>query len=112
MNTAESLDQVEREIKTFEDQIAPLWGKLVLLRKERATLRSKLFIEVNKITKADVEMSSGDGKPYFGVVYEFAKWLSANSTKRWAEWNGRIYHVSDLVNGRMPDMDGRVDELT
>jgi hypothetical protein len=100
-----------REIATLENQLKPLLDRMATLRrKERDTL-SREFIAANRITREDVEMSSGDGKEWFGTAYEFGKWIAANSKKLWAEWNGRIYHAADLVNGRMPDMPGEVDHL-
>ena len=102
---------IEQAIKETEAQIAPLTARLERLRREKAERDSRSFIAVNKITRDDVEMSSGDGKPWFWIVGKFADWLSANSKKRWAEWNGRIYHTSDLLAGRMPDMPGKVEHL-
>lgn len=61
-------------------------------------------LDVNPIkSRADVEMSDGPGKPYFGHIDAFVAWLKEHSDKNWAEWNTRIYRMSDLKAGRMPD---------
>lgn len=103
---------VSREIKATESAIRPLAEKLERLNRERRDLESVSFIAANKIRKDEVEMSSGDGKPWFGTVYEFGRWIRTHAiSKPWAEWNGRIYHASDLMNGRMPDMPGCTSDL-
>lgn len=106
------LADVSREIELLRSQILPLNDRLERLEREQDSLESEAFIAANKIRKADVEMSSGDGKPWFGTVMKFKDWLRGKSSKRWAEWNGRIYHTSDLIAGRMPHMPGYVDQLT
>ena len=100
-----------REIATLENQLKPLLNRMATLRRKERDALSREFIAANRITREDVEMNSGDGKEWFGTAYEFGKWIAANSKKLWAEWNGRIYHAADLVNGRMPDMPGEVDHL-
>jgi hypothetical protein len=102
---------VQREIEETKQAIRPLAEKLERLRRQLADMESSALIEVNKITRADVEMSSGGGKPWFGTAWVFGKWLAANSKKVWAEWNGRIYHTADLAAGRMPDMPGCTSDL-
>lgn len=100
-----------REIAALEAEIQPLADRLQKLKRQKREVDSRDFIAANRITREDVEMSSGDKKPWFGTAWEFGKWIAANSKKRWAEWNGRIYHAADLVNGRMPDMPGETDHL-
>ena len=100
-----------QEIATLENQLKPLLDRMATIRRKERDALSREFIAANRITREDVEMMSGDGKKWFGTAYEFGKWIAANSKKRWAEWNGRIYQAADLVNGRMPDMPGEVDHL-
>jgi hypothetical protein len=103
---------VSREIEATESAIRPLVEKLERLKRERCDLESVSFIAANKIRKDEVEMSSGAGKPWFGTVHEFGRWMVARAIQKpWAEWNGRIYHASDLMNGRMPDMPGCTSDL-
>ena len=100
-----------RDIATLENQLKPLIDRMATLRRKERDALSREFIAANRITRDDVEMSSGHGKPWFGTSDEFGKWLARQSKKVWAEWNGRIYHAADLANGRMPDMPGDVDHL-
>jgi hypothetical protein len=100
-----------RDIAALKAEIQPLQDRLNKLARQKRDADSRDFIAANRITRDDVEMSSGDKKPWFGTVWEFGEWLTENSKKVWAEWNGRIYHAADLVNGRMPDMPGEVDHL-
>lgn len=110
-DTQTRLAEVCREIDKTEAAISPLFSRLKTLRAQRAKLESQSFIEINMIKKGDVEPMNGEGRRWFGTVDEFAKWLAANSKKSWAEWNGRIYHTFDLINDRMPDMPGFVEDL-
>lgn len=100
-----------RAIAALKAEIQPLQDRLNKLAHQKREVDSRDFIAANRIIRPDVEMSSGDGKPWFGTVWEFGEWLTGNSKKVWAEWNGRIYHAADLVNGRMPDMPGETDHL-
>jgi glutathione S-transferase len=109
-----NIESVQREIKETEQAIKPLAEKLDRLTRQLADMQSREFIAVNKITLADVEMSAGVGKPFFGDVRQFTDWMklrAAFNAKPWAEWNGFIYHASDLLAGRMPDMPGRIRDL-
>lgn len=108
MNTIENLN---KEIASIEAQIHTLASRLETLRRQKREEESRAFIAANDIKRADVEMSYGEGKPWFGTVYDFTRWIRANSRKNWAEWNGRIYRVSDLLNNRMPDMPATVNDL-
>lgn len=100
-----------REIAALETQLKPLLDRIATLRRKERDALSREFIAANRITREDVEMSIGDGKESFGTSYEFGSWIAANSKKLWVEWNGRIYHTADFMNGRMPDMPGAVDHL-
>lgn len=100
-----------RGIAALEAEIQPLADSLQKLKRQKREVDSRDFIAANRITREDVEMSSGDKKPWFGTVWLFGEWLAGNSKKVWAEWNGRIYHAADLVNGRKPDMPGETDHL-
>ena len=102
---------IEQQIGELVSQIAPLTAQLEKLRYEKRRKDSRDFIAANRITKEDVEMSSGDGKPWFGHIADFVEWLKINSKKRWAEWNTRIYFQSDLKAGQMPDMPASTADL-
>jgi hypothetical protein len=100
-----------RQIAALEIELKPLLDRMATLRRKEREALSHEFIAANQITRDQVETSYGDEKPWFGTAWEFGKWIAANSKKRWAEWNGRIYHAVDLVNGRMPEMPGEMDSL-
>lgn len=107
-----NIEETKIEIASLEAQIKPLAEKLNTLRRQRERLESAAFIAGNKITVDDVEMSSGEGKPWFGNVSSFALWLKANkSTKRFAEWNGVIVFMSDLLNGNLIYTAGYISDL-
>lgn len=104
-------DSLKREIAALEIELKPLLDRMATLRRKEREALSREFIAANQITRDQVETSYGNEKLWFGTAWEFGKWIAANSNKRWAEWNGQIYHAADLVNGRMPDMPGMVDHL-
>ena len=107
-----SIESILAEIEETKAVVKPLIAKLENLDRLRRDCESKNFIAGNKISKADVEMSSGEGKSWFGTAWEFGRWMRTHGcTKVWAEWNGVIYHAADLKNGKMPDMPGRVSDL-
>lgn len=106
-----SIEELQREIADTHGMITPLTSKLERLNLELADALSRQYIAVNKITRDNVEMSSGEGKPWFGTAWSFGDWMRKNSKKFWAEWNGIIYPAYDLMNGRMDDMPGRVEHL-
>lgn len=97
---------------TVEQEIEELQQRLAQLRDEKRHKDSRAFIAANGITRQDVELMSGDDNPYFGHIADFVEWLNCHSTKRWAEWNTRIYLQSDLKAGHMPhNMPGFIDDL-
>lgn len=108
-----TLEELEQEIANTQNQIAPLKQKLDKLIRERNTVKSKLFIKINNITLENVEMSSGEGKPWFSTIMDFAKWMRKNGiTKRFCEWNGTIYFTAEILNGKMDrDAPARITEL-
>jgi len=111
MNTELESTKTAKEIAKFQSELEPMLKQMqVLCRKEQDAL-SQEFISANQITREQVELSGGNDKPWFGTVYEFGKWLAANPKKPWAEWNGRIYHTIDLINGRMPEMPAFTEHL-
>lgn len=111
MSAQTHLESLQCEISELETTIAPLERKLAFLRRWRDDLLGRAFVEGHKIRREDVEFSEGEGKPWFGHISEFVKWLSAHSTKEWAEWNTVIYRASDLRAGRMPPMPASTHHL-
>lgn len=108
-----TIEQIDIEFQEIAKKMKPLAERSSFLTRERRILASKQFIAENKITRDDVQMSSGEGMPYMGFIGVFIDWLRAQpKKKRFAEWNHRIYFTSDLLSGLMPDgMPGTIDEL-
>ena len=107
MSTQELIDDLEAEI-------APLTERLEQLKRQKRDEDSREFIAVNRITRDDVEMSSGEGKPWFGTIWEFGRWMRTRAvTKPWAEWNGMIYQSTGLMSDppRPHTSAGLVDHL-
>lgn len=105
------LEIIDEEISAVRMRLGPLMRDLENLLERRRLAASLEFIRVNQIRREDVEMVEGEGKPYFGQLGFFVSWLKRNSNKRWAEWNGRIYHTSDFLAGMMPETPGRICDL-
>lgn len=104
-----SIIQSERD--SLAAEIIPLKTRIEAIDRELRKAKSVEFIADNGITKADVELPGGHADLYFHTIDLFIDWLRKFSKKNWAEWNGRIYLVSDLLNNRMPDMPGDFDDL-
>ena len=102
MNTAETLtiERLDAEIEKLVKECDRVTSALIACRNDRRRLKAKEFIRVNGITKENVETSATDDKPWFYEISHFIEYLRANSTKTWAEWNGQIHAVSDLVKNR------------
>ena len=105
------LEEKQAELRDVQAAIEPLIQRTEKLGRQISKLRSMEFIRVHKITKDDVEFSSGGGKPYFGHASEFSNWLTKNSTKRFAEWNYQIHFRSDLCAGKFRPTDANTDDL-
>lgn len=109
-NSERGSASLARDIEILRTELHPLMAQMEDLKRRHREALSREFIAANQITREDVEMSSGHGKPHFGTAYEFGKWLQRQSKKVWAEWNGRIYHAADLAPGRMRAMPGKVKD--
>lgn len=105
--------EIDFKLVQIDEQLKPLLAQRDKLKSDRRVLLSKSFIEANHITKDDVELSSGDNKPWFGQISQFVEWLKAQPAhKRFAEWNETIYFTTDLLAGKMPpDMPTSIDDL-
>ena len=114
MNITETSRELARKIFIIEQQVNPLLDNLNLLRLQHRDALSREFIEANQITLADVEISD-DASDEFGnqiaTLADLAKWLKKNSTKKWAEWHGKIYHASDIAGAKLPEIHGLTQHL-
>ncbi len=99
-------------LEDLNAQISKLTAERDRLQRAADKAASIEFIRVNRITRADVQMSSGKGIPWSGDIGTFGRWCALHSTKRWAEWNGAIQHMSDVVHGRWSsETPGRMEDL-
>lgn len=95
-----TLDQITNELAAVEEQIKPLLRRSAELKREKRKLESQAFIKANGVTLDDVELMSGEGKPWFGMLSEMAAWMrKTKSTKRFCEWNGIILFSAEVLNG-------------
>ena len=108
-----TIDDIQAEIASVQQRSAPLIARLEILSRELRDTESRQWVAANKVKMSDVEMSSGDGKPWFGHVKEFITWMRENNcAKRWAEWNGAIYPTCELFQNIMShDAPGRIEHL-
>jgi len=109
----ERLKQIEIEICAINYQLLPLEKRQRELIVERRKLHSLNFIKENSVRLDDVELSEGNGKPFFNRVNDFSRWMKNHSiTRRFCEWNNTIYLTSEIMSGRMdPTAPGSVKDL-
>lgn len=104
---------IKAEIERLSANIAPTVREISRLNGELRKAKSVEFIRANGITKDQVELSDGEGKPHFMIITSFIDWMKQNNCqKRWAEWNTRIYSTSELFGGRMdPEAPGLMEDM-
>lgn len=89
-------EEIKAELEAVRWNLKPLQDRAATLERRYRDALSLEFIAANGITRDQVEACFGEGKPYFGHLREFIKWLDWHPGKPWAEWNGTLYRVSDL----------------
>ena len=98
-----TLEEIENELSVLKGQKITIQTQIAKLTEKRRAILSKQFIKKHSITRENVELSSGDNKPFFAHIDTFATWLRANNiTKRFVEWNGTIYHTKDITSRKFP----------
>jgi len=95
---------IKAELEKAQAEARPLLDRISRLGRELSEAESVEYIAVNRITKADVQFSKGEGVPFFGTIDGFKKWMGdevmrGHKAKPWFEWNGRIYRTLDLISG-------------
>ena len=100
--------QLKTLIEEKEAALKPLAESLEHLRRMKDEADSRAFIAAHGITFDDVE--SGGGK-FLRTVWQFGCWMKNNTTKTWAEFNGRIYRASDLMAGRLISTPARLEHV-
>jgi hypothetical protein len=114
MKNTETSRELARKITILQDQVNPLLANLNLLRLQHRDALSREFIAANRITIDDVKMSddaSDEWGNQIATIADLAKWLRKNSTKKWAEWHGKIYHASDIAGSKLPQIYGLIQHL-
>lgn len=108
-----NLAELKSELELVDSHIWPLAKRKREIESQIDTERSRLWIEANGVKKDDIELSSGDNKPWVGSIPKFVEWMKKQpKTKRFAEWNGRVYFTSDLIENRMPfEMSGILEDI-
>jgi hypothetical protein len=100
-------------IVDLEEELKPLLEKKSDLTRRLKRAESVEFIQINKITRDNVQRCDDDGIPWLGDVFRFGEWCKTNSSKPWCCWNGTLYLTSEIQNGRMAlDAVGRYEDLT
>lgn len=107
-----TVDELNAEIENIEKQISPLVNHKVSLMRERDQLRAKEWITTSRITRDDVQLSSGDGIPWFGHIATYREWLQKQKQPRmFAEWNDQIYYTRDIISGQMRELPATIKDL-
>jgi len=97
MSKTRTIADVEHELAEVEYHIEPLRKRQVELQSELQHLISQQWIADHNMTRDQVEMSKGKGKPWFGHIRHFIDWLyQQSSMKPYAEWNDRIFLTGNL----------------
>ena len=104
-------DEIKERMGCLMERLLPMQEEHARLERIYHDALSTEFIAANQITKDQIEPSDGEDKPWFGTISEFVKWLGWHPGKPWAEWNGRVYRTSDLLENRMPDTPAIYDHI-
>lgn len=105
-------EQIKAEIESLEARIDPLQRALAPLQRSYREALSREFIVANSITRDQIELSAGEGKPWFGHLRAFVIWLGQqNPRKPWAEWNGYLYSTQKLLCDDWRETPGRFEDV-
>lgn len=99
-----TIPELEADLAALDAQLRPLMKRKSMIEDELRAERSKEFIRVNKIARADVQSSKGEacGGVWHTTYYWFGEWLrSSRCTKTWCEWNGQLHRTADAKNQQM-----------
>lgn len=110
MNLSKTIKELDKKIAAVKAELIPMSKRLSRLNEERAKAVSMQYIKKHGIRLRDVDVQAD--KEYFGTIYGYGYWLSLNSRKKWAVWNGMIYLRADLAKKRMPESVVRREDVT
>ena len=105
----EMIQELEQRRENLDAQIRALEESRVAVIRDLRKAKSQAWFAATGVTRDMIESSSHEDE-WFGHTSVFAAWLKKYSNKTYAEWNGRVYHVSDLLAGRLPDMPGCIED--
>jgi len=106
------IDQLQKEVEEIRVRERLLLGQRRAIENEIRTILSKQFIIDNYITLNDIQVASGDDIPYHGDCSEYGKWLKTNNiTKKYCEWNGRLYLTCDMINGQPTQTPAQIEDV-
>ena len=106
------VERLEQEEAAILEQWKPLTERLDAVRKQIRVARSRAWIAENNVTLDKIENPDELGRPYFGVSWDFGKWLQSQPTRKpFALWGTVIYRTADLIARTMPDMPGRYEHV-
>lgn len=107
-----TLEQIRAEIATLTKQIGPLVARRDELRELEREMEAQQWLDANNVTRADIQLSSGDGVPQVLMREAFVDWLAKQpSPKRFVEWNTEIYRMADFMRGYLADCPATIDDL-
>lgn len=98
-------------------KLASLQRRLQELQYELDRVRSQQWIAANRVTRDQV-ICPDDFDEWFGIIDKFVGHLREKGYprdgKKFAEWNGRLYFISELIAHGMRRDDGiaRLDDVT
>lgn len=84
--------EINNELKTIEAEMRSLHARKDVLLNMENTARSKQWAKDNGVTLDQIQLSQGEGMPYFMDLYSFSAWNLTNPIKKkFFEWNKKVY---------------------
>lgn len=106
------ITKLREAVKGLKAQRDILDHDIALAERLLRQMQSQNFIEANGVTARDVELSTRDDKSWFGDIDMFNSWIRTNNCKkRFAEWNGSLHYVSDLLADKFQPTPARIDDV-
>lgn len=106
--------ELEAELASIRGQLAPLCARQLWIGQILATARSKEFIRVNGITRADVQRWEAKycESACHWTAFDFGEWMKkTNCQKTWCVWNGLLHLSAELMAGRLFESVARYEDI-
>lgn len=108
-----TIEEIDVELEKVNAELWRLNERRHALEEQSRSLRAKIIIEALKITRDDVQLSRGNDVPWFSLLQKFVEWLREQpQRKRFAEWNGTLFSVPDLIQDRYIEIGVRLSDLS